>query len=253
MIEVLISLLKVLSVLCIFYGSIVLLLIGPFRVFSFFYLALGIFLFLLSFFRQRIEALLTKRVFSILLYVLCALFIVFVIVEAKIVSYSLKAPEKDADYLIVLGSQIKESGPSMDFKARLDSAFDYLLENKDTIVITTGGKGENEPIAEAVGGADYLIEKGIEKERIRIEDRSSTTLENLLNAKTIIEKEDSISRAKVVIVSADYHLYRASYIADKIGMKNVSCKGGHGLAVLLPHYYTREFFALIKEVLFFLK
>ena len=136
MIKVLISFLKVLSVLCIFYGSIVLLLIGPFRVFSFFYLALGIFLFLLSFFRQRIEALLTKRVFSILLYVLCALFIVFVIVEAKIVSYSLKAPEKDADYLIVLGSQIKESGPSMDFKARLDSAFDYLLENKDTIVIT---------------------------------------------------------------------------------------------------------------------
>ena len=195
MIKVLISLLKVLSVLCIFYGSIVLLLIGPFRVFSFFYLALGIFLFLLSFFHQRIEALLTKRVFSILLYVLCALFIVFVIFEAKIVSYSLKAPEKDADYLIVLGSQIKESGPSMDFKARLDSAFDYLLENKDTIVITTGGKGENEPIAEAVGGADYLIEKGIEKERIRIEDRSSTTLENLLNAKTIIEKEDSISKA----------------------------------------------------------
>ena len=120
-------------------------------------------------------------------------------------------------------------------------------------MITTGGKGENEPIAEAVGGADYLIEKGIEKERIRIEDRSSTTLENLLNAKTIIEKEDSISKAKVVIVSADYHLYRASYIADKIGMKNVSCKGGHGLAVLLPHYYTREFFALIKEVLFSLK
>jgi hypothetical protein len=36
-------------------------------------------------------------------------------------------------------------------------------------------------------------------------------------------------------------------------MENVFCKGGHGLAVLLPHYYTREFFALIKEVLFFLK
>ena len=43
------------------------------------------------------------------------------------------------------------------------------------------------------------------------------------------------------------HLYRASYIAGKLGFTHTSFKGGHGLWILLPQYYTREFFALYKE------
>ena len=51
-----------------------------------------------------------------------------------------------------------------------------------------------------------------------------------------------------VIVSADYHLCRASYIAEKTGFGDVSCKGSHGLIILLPHFYTRDLAALLKEV-----
>ena len=59
-----------------------------------------------------------------------------------------------------------------------------------------------------------------------------------------------MAQNKIVIVSADYHLFRAYYLAKLAGFQNVSCKGGHGLFALLPQYYTREFFAFVKELLF---
>ena len=91
------------------------------------------------------------------------------------------------------------------------------------------------------------MKKGIGKDRILIEDQSFNTIQNLANARKLLEERGIDEDDGVVIVSADYHLYRAKYIAEKLGYRNVSCKGGHGLWLLLPHYYTREFFALIKE------
>ena len=169
---------------------------------------------------------------------------VFLCVEMRIFTFAMKEPAKGADCVIVLGSQIKEDGPSIDFKARLDSAYEYLMNNPESKVICTGGQGVYEPCSEAKGGRDYLLSLGVSKEKILIEDQSTNTVENLKNARQMINEED-----KVVIVSADYHLYRASYIARKIGYTEVSCKGGHGLWILLPQYYTREFFALFKEYL----
>ena len=147
-----------------------------------------------------------------------------------------------------LSHKMKEDGPSMDYRARLESAYEYLVKNPETKVITTGARGDFEPVSEAKGGADYLIKKGISSDRIIMEDKSYDTLQNLSNAYDLIVKDGKDPKEiKTVIVSALYHLYRASYIAEKIGYRNISCKGGHGLMILLPHYYTREFFALIKE------
>lgn len=73
--------------------------------------------------------------------------------------------ETNLDYVIVLGTQIHESGPSIVLKYRLDAAVLYLNENPGTICIVSGGQGKNEPYSEAEGMAKYLIEKGIpEKE-----------------------------------------------------------------------------------------
>ena len=176
--------------------------------------------------------------------------ILFALVETRIISFAKKEPERNADYLIVLGSQMKDDGPSLDYKARLDSAYEYLSENSKTKVITTGAQGTKEPVSEAQGGADYLIRRGIDLDRIIIDDHSYDTLQNLSNAKKLnIKDGKDPDNTEVMIVSAVYHLYRASYIAGKIGYGSVSCKGGCGLFVLLPHYYTREFFAAVKEYL----
>lgn len=235
--------LKIIAAVFILYGLIVLSLIGPYRVFSFFYLAAGIALYLISAFSRRLNEKQNRILFIAAgIAALC-----FLLVEARIIAFSRKSCTSGADALIVLGSQVKDSGPSMDYQARLDSAYEYLIENPDTIAVCTGAKGDNEPVSEAKGGADYLIQRGIRSERILIEDRSFNTIENLANAKKLLEERGFDDESSVVIISADYHLYRAKYIAEKLGYQNVSCKGGHGLWLLLPHYYTREFFALFKE------
>ena len=232
------------GVVFLIYGLAVLALIRFGNIFNFFYLCAGAFLIGFSFYMDRMDPSLTKILVSVLLI----LAVFFIAVEIRIVGYGIREAEKDADYLIVLGSQMKADGPSMDYRARLDSAYEYLRDNPDTKVITTGARGDFEPVSEAEGGAAYLMQKGIASDRISMEENRYDTLQNLSNAYDLIVKDGKDPKeTKTVIVSALYHLYRASYIAEKIGYGNVSCKGGHGLMILLPHYYTREFFALIKE------
>ena len=239
------NILKILSIVFIIYGLIVISLIGTNRLFNLFYLISGITLLLFTMLYEKMD----QRIAKALLIFLGIVFLCFILMEIRIISYAHSKPKKNADYLIVLGSQIKDTGPSMDYQARLDSAYEYLKENLNTKVICTGGQGYNEPMSEAKGGAEYLKKKGIKEDRIILEDKSKSTLENLTNAREPITKEKPLDEASVVIVSADYHLYRGAYIARKLGYKDVSVKGGHGLFVLLPHYYTREAFALIYELL----
>ncbi len=233
------------GIIFLLYGLIVLLILGPYRIFNFFYLSAGLCLILFAGRWNRIN----ERMNRGLAYVLLCIAILFAIVEAIIIIYAKRPAERGADYVIILGSQIREDGPSLDYQARLDSAFDYYGKNRDATVICTGAQGPSEPLSEAQGGANYLIKKGIPKEKILIEDRSFNTYQNLKNAAGLIsETEQDLSKTKTVIVSASYHLYRASLLAKHIGFGQVSAKGSHGLWILQPHYYTREFFALGKEL-----
>lgn len=241
--ELIRKILMYIGILFLVYGLIVISLIGTGGVFNFFFPVSGAILIVLSF----LMAFMDQKMFTIICAVLIGVFIIFAAVESMIISHSFKEPFKGADYVIVLGSQIRNDGPSIDYQARLDKAYEYLIDNPDTKVITTGAKGDNEPISEAQGGKDYLLKKGIDSSRIIVEDQSYNTLQNLNNTRRIIENDTDKKDVKVVIVSAIYHLYRASYIADKIGFKNISSTGGHGLWVLLPQYFTREFFGMVKE------
>ena len=193
------------------YGIIVLSLIGTGNFFNFFYICAGIFLMILSLYMGKMNGITEKViVFAVIVFILF-----FICIEIRIIAFAKKAPEKDADYLIVLGSQMKESGPSVDYRARLDCAYEYLVENQDTVVITTGAQGDFEPVSEAKGGADYLTSKGISEDRIIIEDGSCNTLQNLSNAyEKIRDDGKDPGKVKTVIVSAVYHLYRASYCRE---------------------------------------
>ena len=238
-------LLKYVSYLMMVYGSVVLFLIGPFHFFNWFYLVLGIVLFVFCSFHEKIKRFMGIRLWHIGVFLVLIIFLFFVFTQIRIVSFAHRQTKKNADVLIILGSQYKEDGPSRDYKARLDSAYEYLVENEKTIVICTGAKGDNEPVSEAAGGALYLKERGIDAKRIFLDEESYNTLQNIENAKKMIKGD--LSNTETVIVSVDYHLYRACYIAKKLGFEKVCAKGGHGLLILLPQYYTREFFGLLKE------
>ena len=230
------------------YGLLVLLIIGVRSIFNFVFLLLGVLLLLIYFFYDKLLSHKDKILFKVITVLVGICLVIFTITEIRIIDYSNNAPESNADYVILLGSQVRKDGPSRDFYARIKAASEYLKDNPESIVITTGGKGSNEPIAEGQAAYTYLVNMGIPEDRILIEDKSTNTFENIKNSKKIIEEAgDDPSECKIVIVSSTFHLFRASYIADKLGFNNISGKGSNGLKILNPHYYTREFFGLIKD------
>ncbi len=165
----------------------------------------------------------------------------FVAVEAMIVSHLNDRGKDDLDYLIVLGAQVNESGPSPILRFRLDAAVDYLNENPDTICIVSGGQGPNEIAAEAVVMADYLEEQGIDPDRIIEEPESKTTEQNITNSMALME-----DGATVGIVTNDFHVYRALQIAKHQGLENPSGIAAYSPASFLPNNLLREFLGEVK-------
>lgn len=179
--------------------------------------------------------------------IFCALFciglLVFGAVEVEILSqYGAQAPP-GADYLIILGAQWKSTGPSEVMRRRLDRAIAYLEENPDTKAIVTGGQGGNETIPEAVGMREYLLQAGIGEERIFVEDSSTSTYKNLVFSAELLNPEDD----SVVIVTNNFHVFRAVSIAKKQGYRNVEGLAASAPLGSGPNNLLREFMGVVKD------
>ena len=170
---------------------------------------------------------------------------VFLLVEGVIIYFGSKQPDPGADYVIVLGAQVKGTALSKALKNRLDTAYDYLIDNKNTKIIVSGGQGYGEDITEAKAMKEYLISKEINAARILMEDKSTNTHENLLYSKELLPK----GCQGIVIVTNRFHVFRAVSIAKKLGLENVKCLGAPTRDILVLNYYIREFFAIVKDKL----
>ena len=175
-------------------------------------------------------------------------FFCFFGVEILLLKNGRKRPRKNADYVIVLGAKVNGVIPSKTLRARVKSASLYLKENKNTKVIVSGGQGKGEDISEALAMKKMLLDDGIERERILIEDQSVNTEQNIRFSKRLIEHEKrSIERLSIVIATSDFHMYRGIALAKKHGIKKVSGCPAKPDQVLALHYYVREFFAVVKD------
>lgn len=172
-----------------------------------------------------------------------AVLLLFLIIEGMICSEFGASPQPGADYVVVLGAQWKTNGPSYVLQKRLDKAVEYLKVNSDTKVIVSGGQGANEPISEAQGMRDYLIAAGIAEERIQLEDQSTSTVENLVFSSNYLDKTGD----DVVIVTNNFHVFRAVKIAEKQGYENVEGLAADSYPGMLPNNMLREFFGVIKD------
>lgn len=160
-----------------------------------------------------------------------------------IIYYSRKRELAVADYLIVLGAQIKGTKITKSLKYRLDMALLYLEKNKATKVIVSGGKGKNEWIAEANAMKQYLIEHGIEETLIIEEDQSRNTYENIFFSKKYIDKEQAV----VIIVTNDFHVFRGMAIAKKQNLGIIKGLAAPTDRILRINYHMREVLAIWKD------
>ena len=164
----------------------------------------------------------------------------------------------DKDYIIILGCQMKRDGSLTPLlKGRVDRAIDFRnkqLENtgKDLTFIPSGGQGNNECISEAEAIEKYLIEQGIDKNNIMIENKSKNTLENLKNSYDLIKDKSS----KIVFATNNYHILRAGLLATSLGVK-MDGIGSKTKAYFWINAFVREFIGTIyferkKHIVFFL-
>lgn len=159
-----------------------------------------------------------------------------------------KAPESDRPpVVVVLGCLVVNDHPSSLLAERIKTAYKYLNANPESPCIVSGGKGSDESISEAQCMYQELVRMGISPDRIYIEDRSTTTRENLAFCKAIMEQENLGDT--VVLVTNSWHEFRASLIASEIDLQ---C-GNEGAATppwRLPSNYLRELFGIAYQFVF---
>lgn len=152
-------------------------------------------------------------------------------------------PAFDKDYIIILGCKVSKDGNLTPLlKSRVDKGIEFAKmqkekTGKDIIFIPSGGKGHNETISEAEAMKKYLINKGIDKKNIILEDRATNTLENMKYSNSIIINNSK--DAKISFVTTNYHVFRSGVIATKCG---IDCEGMGSTTKW--YFYTN---ALIRE------
>jgi len=122
----------------------------------------------------------------------------------------------DEDAIIVLGAAVWGEDVSGVLANRLNKAFEYHLQNPTAIIIVAGGYGEGY-ISEAEAMRRFLVYRGVPNELIVKENRSTNTYENIKFAKEILDEllgEDY----RVVIITNDFHAFRAVSMARRQGM-----------------------------------
>lgn len=155
--------------------------------------------------------------------------------------------EHDAsDTVIVLGCKVKGETPSLHLSRRIEAAAEYLESHPEANCIASGGKGDGEQISEAEAIYRGLVAKGIAPNRIVKEERSVNTLENLTYSKEILGKTGW--KQEVVLVTDEFHQYRAGRIAEKLGMTTTPVSAKH-IWHTFPANYSRELLAITKEIL----
>lgn len=168
----------------------------------------------------------------------------FCVVELPIISNARTDKNPERKYLIVLGAAVHGSSPSLSMTHRLEGALDYLDAYPDTIVIVSGGQGQGEDISEAQAMYDWLTAHGVAPGRILMENKSTSTMENLEFSYKIIRDRGDTPENNVAIVSSSYHLYRAKQMSKMLGVSAAGVAGHPDYPLLTLNFFIREAFGV---------
>ena len=96
------------------------------------------------------------------------------------------------------------------------------------------------------------MQNGIEAKKIIKEESSTSTKENLIFTKEVLKHEIDTKKPTVLIVTSEYHMFRAKFLARRNGfIPYGKCAPTPAYPrYLKPLYYFREYFAVIKSFLF---
>ena len=149
---------------------------------------------------------------------------------------------QNLEYIIVLGAHVQGTRLTLALLERTRRALQYLEENPETKAVLSGGQGEGEDISEAQAMCNYLVEHGIDRERLILEGRSTSTPENLKFSLEIIGLDHSVG-----VVTNNFHVFRGTAIGKKCGCKEIYPIPSRYRSWRLLIYIPREILAIIKD------
>lgn len=144
--------------------------------------------------------------------------------------------------IIVLGCKVKGEHPSKALMKRVDAAYAFLVKNEDAVAVLSGGQGRDEAISEAQCMMNLLLEKGIEKERLIIENHSTTTLENIRFSNELVNVREA------AIATSEYHQLRAALLCRRFGI-TAYAQSSRTKLTALPTFLLREVLAVTKTLI----
>lgn len=167
---------------------------------------------------------------------LCLNFYVRASADGRIIRDGDYSDVSDADCIIVLGAGIDDDGgPSPMLEDRLLKGLELYKNGVSQRLLMSGdhGRVEHDEVNLMKG---YAIERGVPSENIFMDHAGFSTYETMYRARDVFKAR------KVVIVTQDYHLYRAVYIANQLGLD------AYGVATD-PRYYGGELYREAREIL----
>lgn len=142
---------------------------------------------------------------------------------------------KDIDAILVLGAGINGTKPSHMLEDRLLKAIELYKNNISSKIIMSGDHGKAD-YDEVNIMKNFAIEKGVTSEDIFMDHAGFSSYESVYRAKQIFKAK------KIIIVTQKYHLYRALYIANKLGIE-AYCVGADS------RKYVGETYREVREIL----
>lgn len=195
--------------------------------------------------------------------------------------YRLLPRRRQYDYIIIHGAGLDGPRPTPLLAGRIDKALElWNKQHQHGKFVVSGGQGADEVVSEAQAMRDYLLEKGVPGDAILMEDKSTTTWENLRYSLAIINADratgvDATSSAAVAssgdvtttasdastsdasgtvasngdfttaVVTSDFHVFRCAEYAHNLGIKADGI-GSHTKGWYWPTAFIREFIAITK-------
>ena len=198
--------------------------------------------------------------------------VIMLVLQILIIGKVPQVAESDLEYLIVVGAPVRGEKPGHTLRLRLDKAAEYGLQNPETILVLSGGRISEGGGTEAEAMKQYLLDKGLPEERLVLEQRSVSTVENIAYSRILIDEikkkrqeehhqderalpaylpaamgQRAGNRHQIGILTSNFHLYRAMQIAKKQGMQEISGIASASDRILFVHFCFRDGLAILKE------
>ena len=180
--------------------------------------------------------------------------------------YRILPRRRKYDYIIIHGAGLDGTRPTPLLAGRIDKALElWNKQQQQGKFVASGGQGADEVVSEAQAMRDYLLEKGVPADAILMEDKSTTTWENLKNSIAVIRADRATSGGTdaasddvtasdsagacgdftTAVVSSDFHVFRCAEYAHNLGIKADGI-GSHTKGWYWPTAFIREFIAITK-------